>query len=438
MEYDLVIIGAGAAGLIAAREASRAGLSVAILEARDRVGGRMLAVPDARALAPIQLGAEFVHGRPRVTYGLLREFGATVVDDVEQGFIVSDGRLRAETTDPFALVGELLATALERDEDESVDDLIARAIREGAPEQTARWTRALVSGFDAADPALASARALAHEWAGDASADGAQSRVLGGYAPLVAHLERSLDASRVELRLDTIVSRIERDGDGVRVEANAEARAVSVRARRALVTVPHGVLGADPGVAGAIAFDPPLPAFTREALAGIATGPVVKVVLCFEHPVWETLEDGAWRDGSFFHGDAEFPTFWTQLPIRANTLVAWAGGPAAARLAGKTEDECKDLALACAGRYFGDPQAIEDAFEIAYLHDWQSDPFARGAYTYAVVGGERAREALAKPIDGTLWIAGEATASGAEGGTVAGALESGIRAAREIVAEAAR
>ncbi|MFY9781575.1 MAG: FAD-dependent oxidoreductase [Candidatus Baltobacteraceae bacterium] len=90
--------------------------------------------------------------------------------------------------------------------------------------------------------------------------------------------------------------------------------------------------------------------------------------------------------------------------------------------------------MTCAARYFGDAAAVEAAFESGYTHDWQRDPFARGAYSYALVGGEKAHETLVRPIEDAPWFAGEATAGGAEGGTVAGALESGLRAAREILA----
>jgi monoamine oxidase len=93
------------------------------------------------------------------------------------------------------------------------------------------------------------------------------------------------------------------------------------------------------------------------------------------------------------------------------------------------------VALTCAGQYFGDVKATAAAFAAAYTHDWQRDPFARGASSYVLVGGERARQTLATPVDGVLWFAGEATAAGGEGGTVAGALQSGMRAARRIVAE---
>jgi monoamine oxidase len=89
-------------------------------------------------------------------------------------------------------------------------------------------------------------------------------------------------------------------------------------------------------------------------------------------------------------------------------------------------------ALACAARYFGDPEAAYDAFETAYVHDWQRDPFARGAYAYVTVGGEGAPDDLARPVDDTIFFAGEATAADGEIGTVAGALASGVRAARAL------
>jgi monoamine oxidase len=431
---DVVVIGAGAAGLIAARELARAGSSVTILEAQDRVGGRMRSVTDPRALGPIELGPEFVHGRPAITYGLLHEFGGTVVDDAESSFTVRDGALQAAESDPFAAAANVLARALERDEDESVEALIARATEGGATHEAAEWTRRLVSGFDAADPARASARAIAQEWASDASAEGAQSRPLGGYAPLVAHLARCLDPGRVRVHLSTAVTRVARDANGVTVHARGpDGAAIALRAASAIVAVSHGVLVAAAGEEGAIAFEPELPERVHDALAHLAMGAVVKVVLRFARPFWEELAGGAWRDGAFFTGDGPFPTLWTQLPVRATTLVAWAGGPAADRLAALSESECIALALATAAGYFGDEVSVRDAFECAYVHDWQRDPYSRGAYSYALVGGETARERLGDSVDDRIWFAGEATATGGEGGTVAGALESGVRAAHAVM-----
>jgi monoamine oxidase len=436
VDYDVVVIGAGAAGLICARTLGRAGVTTLVLEASPRAGGRMRDVADPRARGAIELGAEFVHGRPAITYDLLAEFGATVVDDAESSFTLRDGALEPAGRDAFAETAALLRGAFDR-ADESVEALLRRSDR-GVPSETTAWARRLVGGFDAADPARASARAIAEEWAGDAAAGGAQSRPLGGYAPLVAHLVRTRDPARVHVRYETVATRVARDANGVTVDARARGADVRIRARRAIVTVPIGVLQAAPGAHGAIAFEPPLPSHVADAIAAIAMGPVVKVVLRFREPVWESLGDGAWRDGAFFSGDEAFPTVWTQLPVRADFLVAWAGGPAAERFAGASDAECIDAALGSIGRYFGDASAIESAFEVAYVHDWQRDPFARGAYSYVLVGGERARAVFARPVDDALAFAGEAAAESGEGGTVAGALQSGLRAAHDAVAAFAR
>jgi monoamine oxidase len=437
MDCDVVIVGAGAAGVLAARDLARADRRIVVLEASDRIGGRVRSVADPRALGSIELGPEFVHGRPAITYGLLREFGQTTIDDADAGFVVRNGSLHAVEDDPFARAGALIARALDRDEDETVAASLARHATDATSRDAAEVARRMISGFDAADPARASARAIALEWASDASAEGAQSRPLGGYAPLVAHLARGLDSARVRVRFETIATNVAYDSSGVTVAATRGTTPVSIRARHAIVTVPVGVLRANVGERGAIAFDPPLPAQTRDAIHHIAMGPVVKVVLRFATPFWESLAGGAWRDGAFFSCDEAFPTFWTQLPLRATTLTAWAGGPYADRLAALDERAAIALALDGAGRTFGDPASARSAFEAGYVHDWQRDPFSRGAYSYVLAGGERARATLGRSIADRLWIAGEATATDGEGGTVAGALESGRRAAREICARGA-
>ena len=434
VDCDVVIIGAGAAGLLAAREVSRAGRSVRILEARDRVGGRMVEVDDPRALAPIELGAEFVHGRPAITYELLREIGVAVVDNGETIFTSRDGPLRPLEDDPFEAVSELLARAAERTQDESVDTAIERAVNAGeVSDAAADWTRRLVSGFDAADPARASVRAVAAEWAGDAAAGGAQSRPIGGYGPLVAHLVRSFDPERVVVALQTVVERIDYDERGVSILAKGVRGRFEIRARRALVTVPIGVLQTT-GEEGAIVFEPPLPEAKRQALERIANGPVVKVVLVFRTPFWEALHGGTFCDTAFVMSDGAFPAFWTQAPVHANILVAWAGGPAAAALHALSSESCIALALECAARAFGDIPSAHATFEAGYVHDWQRDPYARGAYSYVTVGGEVSRETFGAPVGDTLFFAGEAAATDGEGGTVAGALLSGRRAARAILA----
>jgi monoamine oxidase len=205
---------------------------------------------------------------------------------------------------------------------------------------------------------------------------------------------------------------------------------LTVRARAAIVTLPAGVLNAN-----ALRFDPPLPKSKRDAASCIVMGPVTKLVLRFRSAFWERVADGRYRDGAFFHNaGAAFPTFWTQLPLRAPLLVAWAGGPKADALAALGDDLLVATALDELRALFGAEADPHAEFEAVYFHDWQRDPYARGAYSYVAVGGGDARAQLAAPVDGVLFFAGEATAPASEAGTVAGALQSGERAAAEVLA----
>ena len=209
----------------------------------------------------------------------------------------------------------------------------------------------------------------------------------------------------------------------------------ALSAARALITLPLGVLQQPAGVAGAVHFSPEL-ALKRTALEGLASGPIIKLLLRFATSFWETLHDGRYRDAGFFHvPDAPFATFWTPAPARAPLLVAWAGGPRALRLAeGSSPAQLVRKALASLEKLFGKELDVTAELRGYYYHDWQQDPFARGAYSYVTVGASAARAELAQPIEDTLFFAGEAT--DAEEGTVTGALQSGVRAAREVLAAA--
>jgi monoamine oxidase len=194
------------------------------------------------------------------------------------------------------------------------------------------------------------------------------------------------------------------------------------------------VLQAPAGEPGHIAFDPPLTTKTH-ALSGLESGPVIKLMLRFRSAFWEQIENGAYRDATFFHTEGQpFNVFWTQLPSHAPLLVAWAGGPPAARLdsSGNVADLAQ-LALQSLDALFGKQWDVADELEAVYFHDWQRDPFARGAYSYVAVGGGTARAELAAPVEGTLFFAGEATDDEGEAATVTGAIQSGERAAGEVL-----
>jgi monoamine oxidase len=188
-------------------------------------------------------------------------------------------------------------------------------------------------------------------------------------------------------------------------------------------------LKAPPDHPGAIPFDPPLDA-KRAALDGLETGHVCKVTLRFRDRFWDALGE---PDANFWHDpQGPFPTWWNAAPRQAPVLTAWAGGPRAEALLGRPEREVLSRALdGLAGVMRTPRRRLESSLQSWATHDWRADPWSRGAYSYAAVGGEDAAGALARPLEGTLFFAGEAT-DNEEAGTVEAAVTSGQRAAREI------
>jgi monoamine oxidase len=155
----------------------------------------------------------------------------------------------------------------------------------------------------------------------------------------------------------------------------------------------------------------------------------------FRSAFWELIDGGRYRDAGFFRcTDGPFAGYWTQRPLPNDLVVAWVGGPRVGALRGLGNAEIIARAVGGFGGLFGEPGVARRELENGLMHDWSSDPFALGAYSYLKVGAGSARAALAAPVDDTLFFAGEATSSDGEGGTVNGALASGERAAREVLA----
>jgi monoamine oxidase len=412
-EAQIVVLGAGAAGLAAAAALAEAGRSVLVLEARSRIGGRCATHTLPGLAVPIELGAEFIHGRPRATLELLRRAGMTAIDSTRRQRYFEHGRLR-----PVDLFSEAQKATRDTRPLEKRDlSFAAFLAAQRLPAAMRGYARMLVQGYDAADPALASAREIVSEWNGGLALSSSQMRPLGGYARLLDWLA----ACGAQLRLQAAVREVAWKRGAVTVTGQFLGRPFRVRARRAIVTLPLGVLQSR-----SVRFTPGLAA-KRAALGALASGPVIRVALRFRAAFWEERCPGV----AFFHSPrAAFPTFWTPLPVHAPLLTAWAGGPKAARLSGKSSADLVRQALASVRSVFRD---AEDP-DAAYVHDWQADPWARGAYSYVRVGGEGAREALAAPLEDTLFFAGEAADTEGEAGTVAGALQSGMRAAREVLA----
>lgn len=430
--FDVIVIGAGAAGLAAAAELQRVGRSVLVLEARDRVGGRIWTRREADLAIPVELGAEFIHGPAPLTRALLAKAGATTIDAAGSHWTLQAGELLPRGESFERITQAMQQSDILAKQDVSFDEFLDRYLAGSLSVEERQFARMMAQGFDAADTSRASARALVAEWTGDTLGSMSQSRPREGYDAVLRALVPPLHAERLSLRLQAVVESVEWSKSSVEVNGRFIGVPFAVRAARAIVALPLGVLQQPPGAPGAVRFVPPLTG--KEApLRALGSGPITKLVLRFASSFWETLSGGRYADAAFFHApDTAMPTFWTPVPVRAPLLVAWAGGPRAFA-PGTDPTDIVRAALAGLDSLFGSEADAAGHLEGHYYHDWQHDPFARGAYSYRLVGGGEAHRVLAEPLDGTLFFAGEAT-DHEEAGTVTGALQSGMRAAAEVLA----
>lgn len=432
---DVIVVGGGAAGMTAARELSGAGLDVVLLEARNRLGGRIFTIHDPTLAVPVELGAEFVHGTAEEVFALL---GGTriLADRLPDLHWWSDrGRFR-ERRDFWKRINTILARAARTKTDVPFGEFLQKSRLTDADRKLAAR---FVEGYHAADLSRISAHSLADA---DAEQEGEnpQFRIVTGYDSLLEILRTGCTASRTEVRTSSAVTRIAwKRGDVEITVAMASGGEETVRARAAVVTVPLGVLEA-----GSIDWDP-RPRVLDTALAGLAMGDVCKITFRFRERFWA---DGDFLDGriarrsgelNFVHSSGpEFPTWWSHAPAIVPLLTAWTGGPPAARLLQMSEEQRADRALDSLAKMFALPRAFVDRLVDGWwTHDWRGDPHSRGAYSYTLTGGSGARRRLARPVDATLWFAGEAVEE-EQSGTVPGAIASGRRSAVGVIAALGR
>ena len=440
---QVAILGAGVAGLEAARLLQASGVELIVLEARERIGGRIFTLHDETSAVPIELGAEFVHGEAPELRETAHDARAPIYDIGGERWHSSNGTL--ERLDDFWPMLNAVMKRLDakREPDRSFEQFL-KTRPGGAPLARAR-TMALqwVEGFHAADPARASERALAD---GGSPGDDVRERRLGrfrdGYDSVPRWIARDV-ASRV--RLGAVVSGIRWQPGAISLDVRQASgdSVTALEARAAIITAPIGVLHAPPGEPGAIAFDPPLDLdrVKSDALRRMDMGAVIRVTIAVREPFW-TSKRFVRRAKSqnldrlaFLHtSDADFPVWWTAYPASTPLLVGWTGGPRARALSSIGDDQATDRATDALARQFrlGRREARR-LVTGAWTHNWENDPYARGAYSYILVGGSDAPAKLARPMQGTLFFAGEASDAEGRTGTVHGAIATGRRAAKQLL-----
>ncbi|HZI99837.1 MAG TPA: NAD(P)/FAD-dependent oxidoreductase [Gemmatimonadaceae bacterium] len=415
MTTDVIIIGAGAAGLMAARELRRAGKNVIILESSDRIGGRVMTLNDMNAGVPVELGASFVHGEAPETTRLLDEARLASVTVLGAQYRSERGRL-SEQGPIWKRMGKVFGyMKSNRSEDRSFDDFLAERPGGARLADERELARGFVRGFMAADTSLISEKSLAKQ--GDPTEGASQAkRIVKGYSALIDHVKH--DVSTL-IRLNHAAKRVIWNKSNVRV---IDIYGTAYTATSVIVAVPLQVLQDD-----TIVFEPGIPKF-RAAARQLVMGHVAHVNIVMKERFWEDKAENI----SFIHTpERPFNVWWTQNPIHSQLITAWCGGPPALKLV--ESGTIDDVVLIELARTFGMRRSrVEKLAESIHWHDWSGDRNIRGAYSYVGVGGVDAPPVLARAIDGTLFFAGEAT-DPESSGTVEGALASGKRAARQVL-----
>jgi monoamine oxidase len=415
---DALIIGGGIAGLTAARHLTEAGLRIALLEAKNRLGGRIYT--QSTAEYPVELGAEFVHGRPEEILALAAE-GAVPIVPVQGSFRRKINGKWAESGHLMEKVDQLFSKLPAEEPDESFQYYLDRS---GEDDDVKQQALRYVEGFHAANPSLISARSLRRDSEAEEAIKGDhQYRIASGYESLVRAVAGRINLDRCDIAMNTTVHEIVwRQGQVI-----ARTSSTEYQAPRAIITLPLGVLKSN-----SVVFSPALPE-KKNAMSFLEMGPVIRVSLCFQENFLE--RDPEMADLSFlFTDDPQFPTWWTSNPLPYSIVTGWAAGPNAGAHTGRSKDEIVGSAVKSLARIMqiAEPE-VRKQMTGSFMHDWQADPFSRGAYSYAAVGGMDAAKALGTPVANTLYFAGEATNSHGYNGTVHGAIATGLRAAKELL-----
>ncbi|MCO6415935.1 FAD-dependent oxidoreductase [Siccirubricoccus sp. KC 17139] len=410
MDADVPVVGAGAAGIAAARRLRARGRSCLVLEAGSRVGGR--AWTDA---AGLDLGASWLHvAEVNPLTALARELGFTLHDDGRRrrDLLLAEGGRPATAADRAALeaAGDaweaaVAARAAQREKQGGPDIPLGEA-----PPRGGRWDATVDHWFGAIINGIESRRSSLIDYVATVL-DGQNLQVKEGIGTLLTRLAEGLP-----IRLGTRVRRL---SAGI----TADTETGCVQGRAAIVTLGTGVLPA-------LAFDPPLPAAVTQAIAGLPLAPVLKVALRAAGQERFRLPPFA-RLGRMVEGPDDRPCSWMLWPFGRPWAVAYLGGSLAESLPDAVSAEA--AARAELARYFG-AAAVARAFpDPATVAHWPADPLFRGSYSYARVGAAGARAVLAEaaPMGGRLRFAGEACHT-RYAGTVGGAWESGEAAAEAI------
>ncbi len=416
--FDIIIVGAGASGLIAMKELLEQGYRVCMLEASKKAGGRIDTISNEIQGKPIEKGAEFIHGKLPLTLQLLDEANIEYAEITGKiiGVIKGEWNQQEEHDKHWDLFLQKLNTL---QQDCSLSEFLGTHFSEPVYSGLRNAVRRYAEGFDLADITTASVKAAGIEWTHEQDT---QYRVKNGYCELINYLLDNCNQQHGTIYYNAVVNRIEYTAKAVTAFTAGGER---FEAKKILVTVSAGILQLD-----TIQFKPAIPGNYLQAIHQLGFGSVIKILLSFKTAFWEDADD----DIGFIISDEPIPTWWTQLPVKSNLLTGWLGGPSAKTNRTGNDELLLEDALFSLSRIFKIPvhtlQQLLAAFQIVR---WDEQPFVKGGYSFITTESVNAKKILAHSIDDTVFFAGEACCRGSSQGTVEAALQSGLETAKKII-----
>lgn len=428
---DVIIIGAGAAGLMAAKTLTQAGVKVCVLEARNRIGGRIHTLMNEGNATPVEAGAEYIHGNLDVTLNLLQQAGIAYEETAGEWWNVNNGTWHhgAENNEDESI---FITRLKELKEDISIADFLKKYFADDKFAALRSWLTSYIEGYYAGNIEHTSSLAFLEEWMNE---DYQQYRPKGGYGSMINYLADCIVKDGGLLKTSCSVKRIQWTKQQVEV---VDERNHTYNAHKVIVTVPLGVWLANNDEHGAIIWTPEL-TYKKEAAKQMGFGAAIKILLYFKTIFWEELSlqpqpEVDLKNTGFILSDEAVPTWWTQLPQHVPLLTGWLAGPKALSLKDTNDEVIIQLAIISLSRVLHvDESYIRNELLSAHVFNWAGDPFVRGAYTFSTTGTKEARKILQQPVDDTLYFAGEACYEGKDTGTVEAALVSGLQVAEEVL-----
>lgn len=422
-KIDVLVIGAGIAGLTAARALAEAGPRVVVIEARDRIGGRIFTQQVGEAT--IELGAEFIHGRPSELWSVIDEAGLATYERDGAQFCFDDSKLREcdNTLDRSLHLLEKLEgfTGPDMSFAEYLNHL-------NTPPEQRESVIGYVEGFNAADHTEISTVSLRTQQKAEDSIHGDRLFCIrGGYGHLAQYLADRIRDHKGAIHLNTHIREIRwREG-----RVNAISKNESFSAPKALITLPLALLQNEEVTIT------PRPEAVLAAASKMRMGQVSRITLLFREAFWKHRTDPPnLQNLSFLFSFSETPrVWWTTHPEPCNSITGWVGGPAASILNALNPNELSSQATVSLSKMFNiELDRIQQCLIGCYTHNWQQDHLAGGAYSYIAAGGIDAPQQMSHPLSNTLYFAGEHTDTTGHWGTVHAAMRSGLRAAAQILA----